>query len=133
MGCSAKTSDICTDCGASPQDVRHLFACKTHPTDLTTGTMTDFTTYLAVANNSNNMSSKFAIYAHHSFTFKPYSITHCFTCFIYFHVFTSLLATRHTTSAYETLPDSSITGTPSFPRTAYVTPCTQLLITFLIR
>ena len=25
-------SDICTDCGASPQDVRHLFACTTHPT-----------------------------------------------------------------------------------------------------
>ena len=27
-------SDICTDCGTSPQDVRHLFACTTHPTDL---------------------------------------------------------------------------------------------------
>ena len=27
-------SDICTDCGASPQDVRHLFACTTHSTDL---------------------------------------------------------------------------------------------------
>ena len=27
-------SDICTDCGASPQDVRYLFACTTHPTDL---------------------------------------------------------------------------------------------------
>ena len=27
-------SDIGTDCGASPQDVRHLFACTTHPTDL---------------------------------------------------------------------------------------------------
>ena len=27
-------SDICTDCGASPQDVRHLFVCTTHPTDL---------------------------------------------------------------------------------------------------
>ena len=27
-------SDICTDCGASPQDVRHLFACNKHPTDL---------------------------------------------------------------------------------------------------
>ena len=27
-------SDICTECGASPQDERHLFACKTHPTDL---------------------------------------------------------------------------------------------------
>ena len=27
-------SDICTDCGASPQDVRHLFICTTHPTDL---------------------------------------------------------------------------------------------------
>ena len=27
-------SDICTNCGASPQDVRHLFACTTHPTDL---------------------------------------------------------------------------------------------------
>ena len=27
-------TDICTDCGASPQDVRHVFACTTHPTDL---------------------------------------------------------------------------------------------------
>ena len=27
-------SDRCTDCGASPQDVRHLFDCTTHPTDL---------------------------------------------------------------------------------------------------
>ena len=27
-------SAICTDCGASPQDVRHLFACTTYPTDL---------------------------------------------------------------------------------------------------
>ena len=26
-------SDVCTDCGASPQDVRHLFTCTTHPTD----------------------------------------------------------------------------------------------------
>ena len=27
-------SDICTDCGALPQDVRHLFACTTQPSDL---------------------------------------------------------------------------------------------------
>ena len=27
-------SDICTDRGASPQDLIHLFACTTHPTDL---------------------------------------------------------------------------------------------------
>ena len=27
-------SDRYTDCGASPQDVRHLFDCTTHPTDL---------------------------------------------------------------------------------------------------
>ena len=27
-------SDTCTDCGASPQDVTHLFDCTTHPTDL---------------------------------------------------------------------------------------------------
>ena len=27
-------SDICTYCGTSRQDVRHLFACTTHPTDL---------------------------------------------------------------------------------------------------
>ena len=26
-------SDICTDCGASPQDVGYLFACNAHPTD----------------------------------------------------------------------------------------------------
>ena len=26
--------DICTYCGASPQDVRHLLACTKHPTDL---------------------------------------------------------------------------------------------------
>ena len=31
---SGEQSDICTDCGASPQDVRHLFACTTHQTDL---------------------------------------------------------------------------------------------------
>ena len=30
-------SNICTDCGASPQDVRHLFICTTHPTDLSPG------------------------------------------------------------------------------------------------
>ena len=29
-----KPSDICTDCGASPQDVRRLLVCMTHPTDL---------------------------------------------------------------------------------------------------
>ena len=29
-----RPSFICTDCGASPQDVRHLFACNKHPTDL---------------------------------------------------------------------------------------------------
>ena len=29
-----ETSDICTYCGASPQDVRHLFACTTHQTEL---------------------------------------------------------------------------------------------------
>ena len=29
-------SDICTDCGASPQDVRHLFICNKHSTDLST-------------------------------------------------------------------------------------------------
>ena len=28
-------SDICADCGVSPQDVRHLFACNAHPTDFT--------------------------------------------------------------------------------------------------
>ena len=62
-------SDICTDCGASPQDVRHLFACNTHPRDLspedlwrnpvgfvrsgtsTTGTLTELTTDPVVANN----------------------------------------------------------------------------------
>ena len=27
-------SNICTDCGASPHVVRHLFTCTTHPTDL---------------------------------------------------------------------------------------------------
>ena len=30
----AEPSNICTECGASPQDVRHLLACNTHPTDL---------------------------------------------------------------------------------------------------
>ena len=30
-------NNICTDSGASPQDVRHLFACTTHPTDLSPG------------------------------------------------------------------------------------------------
>ena len=66
-------SDICTDCGASPQDVRHLFACTTHPTDLSpedlwrnpagsirafsyldNETLTDLKTDLVVANNNNN-------------------------------------------------------------------------------
>ena len=27
-------SDICTDCGSLPQDVRHMFTCHAHPTDL---------------------------------------------------------------------------------------------------
>ena len=68
-----KPSDIYTDWGASSQDVTHLFACTTHTTDLspedlwrfrwdqfvrlatsTTGTLTDLTTDLAVANNNNN-------------------------------------------------------------------------------
>ena len=26
--------DSCTDCGALPQEVRHLFSCNAHPTDL---------------------------------------------------------------------------------------------------
>ena len=65
-------SDICTDYGASPQDMRHLFACTTHPTDLspedlwrirwdqfvrlaisTTETLTDLKTDLVVANNNS--------------------------------------------------------------------------------
>ena len=29
-----KPSNICTDCGALPQDVRHQLPCTTHPTDL---------------------------------------------------------------------------------------------------
>ena len=68
-----EASDICTNCGASPQDVRHLFAGSTHPTDLspedlwrircdqfvrlstsTTGTLTDLTADLVVANNNNS-------------------------------------------------------------------------------
>ena len=67
-------SDFCTDCGASPQDVRHLIACNAHPTDLspedlrrilwdgfessatsTTGTLTDLTMDLIMANNSNKI------------------------------------------------------------------------------
>ena len=67
-------SGICTDWGASPQDVRHLFACTTNLTDLspealwrnpvrsicvfslaisTTETLTDLETDLVVANNNN--------------------------------------------------------------------------------
>ena len=38
-------SDICTDCGASAQDVRHLFASNKHQT---------VTTDLAMANNNNS-------------------------------------------------------------------------------
>ena len=30
----SEPSDICTDCGASPQDVSHLFACNAHPSEL---------------------------------------------------------------------------------------------------
>ena len=69
----SEPNDICTECGASPQDVSHLFACNTHPTDLhlriyggirwdrfvrsatsTTETSTDLTTDLVVANNNNS-------------------------------------------------------------------------------
>ena len=65
-------SDIRTDCGALPQDARHLFACKAHPrashqgiyggiqcdqvvrlATSTTGTLTDLTADLVVANNNN--------------------------------------------------------------------------------
>ena len=28
-----RTKRICTDCGASPQDMRYMFACTSHPTD----------------------------------------------------------------------------------------------------
>ena len=66
-----KTSDICTYCGASPQDVRHLFACNAHPshqriyggirwdqfvrlTTSTTGTLTDLTADQVVANNNRH-------------------------------------------------------------------------------
>ena len=63
--------DICTDCGDSPQDMRHLIACNTHPTDLspedlwripwdrsvrlatsTTGTLTDLTLLLFATTRS---------------------------------------------------------------------------------
>ena len=33
-GVFVEPSDICTDCGALPKDVRHLLACTTHSTDL---------------------------------------------------------------------------------------------------
>ena len=65
-------SDICTDCGASPQYVNHFFACNAHLTDLTpgdlcwnpvrsirafsylaTGTLTDLTTGLVGSNNNS--------------------------------------------------------------------------------
>ena len=71
----SEPSDICRDCGASPQDVRYLFACYTHPTGLspedlwqirwdqfvrlatsTTVTLTDLTTDLPVANNNTEFS-----------------------------------------------------------------------------
>ena len=64
-------NDICTDCGASPQDVRHLFVCNAHQTDFssedlwrirwdqfvrlatsTTGILTDLTMDLFMANNN---------------------------------------------------------------------------------
>ena len=54
-------SDICTDCGALPQDVRHLFACNAHPT---TGTLTDLTTDMIMANNNNSLTHKL----HHTVT-----------------------------------------------------------------
>ena len=82
-------SDICTDCGASPQDVRHLFACTTHPTDLSpedlwrnpvrsirafsyldNGNIADLTTDLVVANNNNSTHHLFNC-SHIRTTFSP--------------------------------------------------------------
>ena len=67
-------NDICTDCGASPQDVRHLLACNEHLAGLSLEdlwrnpvgsirefsyldqheTLTDLTTDLIMANNTYN-------------------------------------------------------------------------------
>ena len=71
-------SDICTDCGASPQDVRHLFVCTTHPADLSpedlwrnpvgsirafsyldNGNLDCLTTDLVVANNNNSLMNNY--------------------------------------------------------------------------
>ena len=69
IGCLANQATS-VKTGASPQDVRHLFTCTTHPTDLspedlwrwdqfvhlaisTTETLTDLKTDLFVANNDN--------------------------------------------------------------------------------
>ena len=58
---------ICTDCGASPHDARHLFAYNAHPIDLwnrfvrsassTTGTLTDLTTDLIMATMQTYMNA----------------------------------------------------------------------------
>ena len=72
----AYNNNICTDFGASAQDMRHLFACNAYPTDLsaedlwwfpwdqfvrlatsTTGTLTDLTTDMVVANNNRSIGS----------------------------------------------------------------------------
>ena len=65
-----------------------------------------------------------------SFTFKPYSITHSFTCSMITSMSSSLLAIKLTSSAYINPAWLFHFMTPSFPTTAYLTPCTQLLITF---
>ena len=81
-------SDICTECGASPQDVRQLFACNAHPTELSpvdpwrnpvdqfvrlatspTETLTDLTTDLVVA-NKNKRSSLTSIFVVFLFALK---------------------------------------------------------------
>ena len=72
-----KPSNICTDCGASPQYVIHLFACNAHPTDMTPddlgynpvesirefsylddSTLKKLTTDLGMANSNNNANAK---------------------------------------------------------------------------
>ena len=94
-------SDICTDCGTSPQDVRHLMACNAHPTDLspedlwrirwdrfessatsTTGTLTDLTTDLTIANNNNHTNPYlYTTIQTHIFT-PPYPILYVFVTYL---------------------------------------------------
>ena len=131
-----KPSDICTDCGASPQDVRHQFACTRHPTDYggirwdqfvslaisTTETLTDLKTNLVVANNNNKDVKRMFLEEAESFTSDQVTsaINSCrnnracgpYTLSIFHLKNLGPLATEHLTSLYNDTFKSCRSGRP---------------------